>query len=123
MYSSFCLNIGHYVTNSEYGLHGHTLTLEIGSTSSDVNIASEIVNRLDHKFLVSNTDPLSSYLSEIDSMVVYLPFNPTIKNILKYIVRELKISHDTDGSTLKWAYLTLRVSAGESIIESWEKED
>lgn len=44
-------------------------------------------NNWDHKFLVWDQDPTSSYLLEIDQTVQLVPFNPTAEHMAEYLVR------------------------------------
>lgn len=43
----------------------------------------------DHKFLVWEEDPIRTELAEIDSTVVWVPFNPTAENLAEYLVNEV----------------------------------
>lgn len=40
----------------------------------------------DHRFLIWEKDPIASYLIDIDSSVVKVPFNPTAENMAAYLV-------------------------------------
>jgi len=100
-YHDFCY--GHRVYGHESKcahLHGHNgrSTFIVGAPGLDdvgrVMDFSVIKEKLcvwleenwDHKFLVWEEDPISRYLSDIDSTVVWVPFNPTAENMAQYLV-------------------------------------
>lgn len=81
-------------------LHGHNGRVTFTVTADDLDDVGRIldfgeIGRLlcnwieenwDHRFLVWEEDPLSIKLAEIDSTVVWVPFNPTAENLAEYLV-------------------------------------
>lgn len=94
---------GHRVAGHEgkcRHLHGHNYRFhfEVGAQGLDqlgrvvdfsvvkAKLCQWLEDEWDHRFLVWTNDPLKSYLLEIDSTVVVVPFNPTAENIAQYMV-------------------------------------
>jgi len=97
------ISCGHRVHQHESKcahLHGHNyrvhFTVEAPSLDSvgrvlDFSVIKShlcmwLEDHWDHKFLVWDQDPLSSYLVELDPTVVKTPFNPTAENMAIYLV-------------------------------------
>lgn len=93
---------GHRVHNHEskcQHLHGHNYRIHFyceGKLDAigrviDFSVIKEklcmwLENNWDHRFLIWENDPISSYLLNIDNTVVRTPFNPTAENMAQYLV-------------------------------------
>lgn len=109
---------GHRVHNHESkcaNLHGHNYRVHfdcVGDLDNvgrviDFSVIKEklcmwIENHWDHRFLVWDNDPMSSFLLDIDKTVVKVPFNPTAENMAQYLVDFVgPIQLEGTGVTLK----------------------
>lgn len=97
------ISAGHRVHGHEgkcKNLHGHNYRVHFTCTADDLDAVGrvldfgEIGRRLcqwleehwDHRFLIGEEDPDKCELLELDSTVVWVPFNPTAENMAKYLV-------------------------------------
>lgn len=99
------ISCGHRVHGHEgkcRHLHGHNYRVHFTCVAEDGHLDnvgrvidfSEVKEKLcmwlekewDHFFLIWEQDPMRSYLLDIDSTVVVVPFNPTAENLAEYLV-------------------------------------
>lgn len=97
------ISCGHRVHGHEgkcQHLHGHNYRIHFAVEAAELDEVGRVIDfsvikselcmwledNWDHKFLIWENDPISSYLIDIDSTVVLVPFNPTAENMAKYLV-------------------------------------
>lgn len=98
------ISCGHRVVGHEgkcRNLHGHNYRIhfevmamkgldELGRVLDFGVIKSRLCMWLeenwDHKFILSDNDPLQHALLEVDPTIVLVPFNPTAENMAKHLV-------------------------------------
>ena len=100
---------GHMLTDGEFlvtkactNLHGHTYAVEVeiyghelkNGLLVDFKAVKEVINLLDHKFLLNEIDPFSmrlvNFLKENKKDFYIMPGNPTSENIGKHIFNLLE---------------------------------
>lgn len=99
------ISCGHRVYGHEgkcRHLHGHNYRIHFTCVAEDgaldgvgrvidfsqvkAKLCMWIEEHWDHRFLVWEEDPMTSYLLELDPTVVVVPFNPTAENIAQHLV-------------------------------------
>ena len=117
--NTLCLSLGHKVLQDDSeaephecrNLHGHDffITLQficedkLVSESKYKVIAEYLKKHWKNKMLIYDRDPIGMKLSDLDSTIVFVPFNPTVDNIAEYIVVKLGTSllRDTNYTITK----------------------
>lgn len=81
-------------------MHGHNYRVHFSCVAPALDKVGRIIDfsvmkellcqwleeNYDHRFLIWEEDPLSSYLKELDSTVVLVPYNPTAENIASFLL-------------------------------------
>lgn len=101
------------VTTKCANLHGHSYLFDIqfeseidkiSGLSIDFAAIKELVDRIDHRTLISKDDPLAAISSTVRGIIV-VDWNPTAENIAKYV-------YNLINETFPDIY-NLKVSVGE----------
>jgi 6-pyruvoyltetrahydropterin/6-carboxytetrahydropterin synthase len=98
-------------------LHGHQYLFRLSCIADELDDVGRILdfgevkkllcswldNNWDHRMLIWEEDPWRDALTKIDKSIVWVPFNPTIEHLCRYLVNEVgpSVFHGTSVTLFK----------------------
>lgn len=108
-------------------LHGHNWKINITLESDrldhngmliDFNvIKNKIMDKLDHKTILKEDDPLIDVLKEYKQNIAMLPFNTTAENLALWIANQFNDREDGYKAS------SIRVEETENNVAIWKKDE